>query len=151
MKKEPCVRFGIRIRPKISENPAARRKSRPPSVMLLTASRSQRLMWATWRARRRERAAASALHRRIVTRVHGLLQEPLLVVRPELAHVGIRLERRVDELVALPLAPPDVERAHHVAEVVEAKRSARRVGERHAAQGADQRLLVIRLPAGLLE
>ena len=43
MKKEPWVRFGIRMSPKISENPADSRKSRPPSVTLLTASTSQRL------------------------------------------------------------------------------------------------------------
>src|SRR5437867_7990050 len=44
MKNEPWVRFGIFINPKISENPADSRKRRPPSVMLLTASTSQRLM-----------------------------------------------------------------------------------------------------------
>jgi hypothetical protein len=38
MKNEPCVRFGIFINPKISEKPADRRKRRPPSVTLLTAS-----------------------------------------------------------------------------------------------------------------
>jgi hypothetical protein len=42
MKKEPWVRFGILMRPKISEKPADRRKRRPPSVTLLTASTSQR-------------------------------------------------------------------------------------------------------------
>ena len=43
MKNEPCVRFGIRISPKISENPADSRKRRPPSVMLLTVRSSHRL------------------------------------------------------------------------------------------------------------
>ena len=42
MKNEPCVRFGMRRSPKISENPADSRKRRPPSVMLLTASTNQR-------------------------------------------------------------------------------------------------------------
>ena len=42
MNIEPCVRFGIRIRPKISENPADSRNSRPPSVTLLTERISQR-------------------------------------------------------------------------------------------------------------
>jgi hypothetical protein len=35
MKSAPCVRFAILIRPKISENPAASRKSSPPSARLL--------------------------------------------------------------------------------------------------------------------
>ena len=37
MKNEPCVRLGMRIRPKISEKPADSRNSSPPSVTLLTA------------------------------------------------------------------------------------------------------------------
>src|ERR1700693_5742400 len=41
MKKEPCIRFGIRIRPKISENPADSRNKSPPSAMLFTANVSQ--------------------------------------------------------------------------------------------------------------
>jgi hypothetical protein len=34
MKRPPCVRFAILIRPKISEKPAARRNSNPPSERL---------------------------------------------------------------------------------------------------------------------
>src|SRR4029434_5839945 len=100
MKKKPCVRLGMRISPKISEKPADSRKRRPPSVMLLTASTSQGPMAVERR---------SALHGRIVTRVHRLGQEPLLVVGPELAHLGVRLDRGVDELVTLALATSDVE------------------------------------------
>src|SRR5262249_21975215 len=44
MNSEPCVRLGIRISPKISENPAESRNNRPPSVMLLTASTSMRFI-----------------------------------------------------------------------------------------------------------
>src|SRR4051812_22487865 len=44
MKNEPCIRFGIRISPKISEKPADNRNSRPPSAMLFTARRTQTLM-----------------------------------------------------------------------------------------------------------
>ena len=44
MKKEPWLKLGIRISPKISEKPAASRKRSPPSVMLLTASSSVRFM-----------------------------------------------------------------------------------------------------------
>src|SRR6266700_4411796 len=41
MKNEPCIRFGIRIRPKISENPADSRNSNPPYAMLFTARVNQ--------------------------------------------------------------------------------------------------------------
>src|SRR3954451_19876423 len=44
MNSEPCVRFGMRIRPKISEKPADNRNSSPPNVTLLTASTSQKFM-----------------------------------------------------------------------------------------------------------
>src|SRR5207248_11623990 len=102
MKNEPCVRFGIFMSPKISEKPADNRKSRPPSVMLLTARTSHRSTAPAGRP--------SALQRRIVARVHRLGEEPLLVVRPELAHVRVHLQRRVDELVALALAARSEER-----------------------------------------
>ncbi len=46
MNSEPCVRFGMRISPKISEKPADSRNSSPPNVMLLTASTSQKVMCA---------------------------------------------------------------------------------------------------------
>src|SRR5262245_37287794 len=151
MKNEPWVRFGIRISPKISEKPAARRKSRLPKVMLLTASSKVRLIPAPSPRARKTTARASALERRIVARVHGLRQEPLLVVRPELAHVGIRLDRSVDELAVLLVAAADVEGPHDVAQVVEAERAARRVGQRHTAQRLDQRLPVVGLAARLLE
>src|SRR5713101_7274445 len=142
MKNEPWVRFGILINPKISEKPADRRNRRPPSVTLLTASSSHRLTLGGPR---------SALQRRIVARVHRLRQEPLLVVGPELADLGIRLDRGVDEAIALPLAPPDVVGAHHVAEPVEGEGAARRVGQGDASQGLDEGFPVVRLAAGLLQ
>src|SRR5262245_20331946 len=152
MKNEPWVRFGIRMSPKISEKPAERRKRSPPSVTLLTASSSQRFIgappprWPDLPPR-----SESALERRVVPRVHGLGQEPLLVVRPELAHVRVGLDRGVDELAVLLLALSDVEVADHVAEVVEAERPAWRVGEGEPAHRLDQGLAVVGLAAGLLE
>ena len=44
MNSEPCVRFGMRISPKISEKPADSRNSNPPKVTLLTVSTSQKVM-----------------------------------------------------------------------------------------------------------
>src|SRR6267378_6051423 len=150
MKNEPCVRFGIFISPKINEKPADRRKRSPPSVTLLTASTTVRLM-STGVSPPAAARVGSALQRRVVARIDRLGQEPLFVIGPELAHVGIGLERGVDELVALPLAASDIEVADDVTEVVEVERPARGVGERHAAQRPDQRLLVVGLSARLLE
>ena len=45
MNIEPCVKFGIRISPKISEKPADSRNSRPPNVTLLTVSSSQNVIF----------------------------------------------------------------------------------------------------------
>src|SRR5262249_45412656 len=60
MNSEPCVRLGIRISPKISENPAESRNNRPPSVMLLTASTSMGFMAGAFSTRFR----LSPRHRR---------------------------------------------------------------------------------------
>src|SRR5437879_1556792 len=115
MKNDPCVRLGMRMSPKMREKPADRRKSRPPSVTLFTASTNQRLTPGG--------PLGSALERRIVARVHRLRQEPLLLVRPELAHVLVGLDGGVHELVALPLDAPDVEVPDDVAEPVELERA----------------------------
>src|SRR5262245_13162882 len=167
MKNEPWVRLGILSNPKISEKPAESRKRRPPSVMLLMASTNHKFMrhdpsggfaaailsWGRPGGGRRGRwgrlcVAPSGAKGRIVARVDGLRQEPLLVVRPELTHVGIRLDGRIDELVTLLLAPADVETADHIAEVVEVERSPRGVGERHRAERLNERLAVVGLPTG---
>src|SRR5881409_1511031 len=146
MKNEPWVRLGIFMSPKINEKPDDSRKRRPPSVMLFTASTNHRLMLGG-----PGRESRSALQRRIVTRVHGLREEPLLVVRPELAHFRIRLDRGVDELVALALGAADVEGPHDVAEAIEGEGTARRVGQGHRAERAGERLAVVGLAAGLLQ
>ena len=44
MNSEPCVRFGIRISPKIREKPAERRNRSPPKVTLFTVSTNQAFM-----------------------------------------------------------------------------------------------------------
>ena len=61
MNSEPCVKFGIRISPKISEKPADNRNSKLPKVMLLTVSSSQKFISAVFRyAPRRDRPQAPA-------------------------------------------------------------------------------------------
>src|SRR5262245_41083775 len=163
MKNEPWVRFGIFMSPKISENPADSRKSRPPSVMLLTASTTHKFMKSRSERRlcRRNRCpgggregaaeAPSRAKRRKIARVDGLREEPLLVIGRELADLRIGLDRGIDELVALLLALADEEAPDRVAEVVERDRPARRVGERDATERPDERVAVVGLAARLLE
>src|SRR5258705_12709219 len=108
MKNEPCVRLGIFMRPKISEKPADRRNKRPPSVMLLTASTSHRLIAVRFARRARGTAAIpSRFERRGVARGHALRPGPLLVVCPGLAHPRLSLAGGAVRLVALPVAGPD--------------------------------------------
>src|SRR5207244_13335438 len=69
---------------------------------------------------KRERGSVlEVLRRRPVARIDRVLQELLLVIRPELAHVRIRIDDGLDEayLIALDLADVDV--AHDVAVHVE--------------------------------
>jgi hypothetical protein len=44
MNSAPCVRFAMRMRPKMSENPAASRNSRPPSARLFKVWMIQKFM-----------------------------------------------------------------------------------------------------------
>src|SRR5262249_50724442 len=69
------------------------------------------------------------LCRRVVARIDRILQEFVLVVGPELADVGIGLDHRVDVAAILLLDLAYVDVADHVAELVEAHRSAQ--GVRH--------------------
>src|SRR6185437_12347068 len=142
MNSDPCVKFGIRISPKIREKPADRRKSSPPKVMLFTVSTSQNVIAADIprsnrqiirrRLMRRLRGSSSSrFERRVVARIDGLLEELLLVVGPELAHVMVRLDRLIDQLAVRLFEMANVEIADHVAEMVELDRATRRVGERY--------------------
>src|SRR5512143_1020321 len=140
MNRDPCVRLGIRISPKMSENPADSRNNRPPKVTLLTVSSSQddmaigfpRSFARERRASRQQCPPASLLlERRVVARIDRLRQELLLVVSPELADVVVGLYGFVPEaqtvLGALFAQLPDVEVANHVAEMIELDRAAWRV------------------------
>jgi hypothetical protein len=70
---------------------------------------------------------------------------------PELADVVVGLDGLVPELEAVlgPLrsASADVERSHHVAEVIELDRSTRRVGKVDCFEGRHEFFLVVRLSA----
>src|SRR4249920_2434431 len=134
MNSEPCVKFGIRISPKIREKPADSRNSSPPKVTLLTDSTSQKVIVAVVPPSSCQKSAAGAckapaarlasgFDRRKVARINRLLEELLLVVRPELAHVVVGFYGFVPQaqtvLGALFAQLPDVEVANHVAEMIE--------------------------------
>src|SRR3974377_1961298 len=124
MNIEPCVRLGIRISPKIRENPADSRNKRPPNVTLLTVSSSQNVITAALPL-----CARSALGQwRIVARINRMREILLFRPRPELTDVFIGLDCFVPELQpifgTLGANAPNVESPDHVAEVIEFQRSA---------------------------
>src|SRR5262249_28946769 len=124
MNSEPCVRFGIRISPKMREKPADSRNNKPPKVMLLAVSTSQKVMVAVvpanvsragGRLQRRPLCCRQLrFERRIIARIDGLFEKLLLVVGPELAHIAVNLDRLVDEFAVRLFEMADVEVADHV-------------------------------------
>src|SRR5215469_10184727 len=113
MKKEPCVRFGIRINPKMSEKPADKRNKSPPSVMLLTVSNNHKFINGL-RLAGRAAVAGSGFQRRIIARIDRLREEPVLLISPELAHILIGLDNFVDELAVLFFDPANVDVADDI-------------------------------------
>src|SRR5262252_2230611 len=87
------------------------------------------------------------LRRRKVARIDRLCQKFLFVVGPELAHVGIGLDHRVDEFTVLPFTFANEHGADDVAEMVEMEGAARSVGQRDAVQRLRERLAVVGLAA----
>src|SRR5262245_46685805 len=117
MYSAPCVRFAIRIRPKISEKPAARRNSNPPSARLLS-------VWIAQYCR----SVLQVVGRRPVPRVDRVLQEILGLVAPELADVRVGVDYLVHQ-------PPEL--AHHLADVDISNDIAVRVELHRATAGVD--------------
>src|SRR5215469_13176423 len=142
MNSEPWVRLGIRISPKINENPADNKNSRPPKAMLLPANINHRFIAIFY---------GSTFYWRIIARIDRLGEEPLFVIAPELTDVGIGPDDGIDQLFAFPLAAADEDVADDITEMVEMKSSARRVGQRNRPQRPDERLLVVGTAAGLVE
>src|SRR6185312_4942451 len=162
MNSEPCVKFGMRISPKIREKPADNRNSSPPKVMLLTASTSQKVIVAVFQPSSCQKSTAGAFaapatrrvsgfDRRKVARIDRLLQELLLVISPELTHVVIGLDSFVDELAVRLFEMADEDVANHIPQMIELDRAARRISQRDRFHGGHKGGLVIRLPAGLLQ
>src|SRR6187551_3496063 len=162
MNSEPCVRFGMRINPKIREKPADNRNSSPPKVMLLTANTSQKVIVAVFPPSSCQKSTAGAFaapaarlvsgfDRREVARIDRLLQEPLFVVSPELTHVVIGLDRLVDQLAVRLFEMANEDFADHVPQMVELDGTARRIGERDRLHRGHERRLVVRLAPGLLK
>src|SRR6516162_11366828 len=142
MNKEPCVRLGIRISPKINENPADNKNKRPPKAMLLPANISHRFIAAY---------PGSAFQRRIIARIDRLGEEPLFVIGPELAAVGRRLDDGVDQPVAFSLAAADEDVADDISEMVDMEGTARRVGQRDCPHRLYERFLVVGTATGCFE
>src|SRR6185437_11351228 len=88
---------------------------------------------------------------RIVAREHRLFEELLRIVVPELADVGIALDRHVRELAVPFLDPTDIDREDQIAIFVELDRSARRFAQRYGTDRLDQRIAIVNLAAGRLE
>src|SRR5829696_8165703 len=151
MKNEPCIRFGMRISPKISEKPAESRNSKPPSARLFTPSVSQSVIHQPFAAGSAGTASLQVLGQRVVARIDGLLQELRRRIGPELADLRVGLDRGVDEVAALALAAAYEHRADDVAAFVEGDRAAWRVFERQPVQRLAERLPVVRLAAGLAQ
>src|ERR1700752_1390896 len=142
MNIEPCVRLGIRISPKIRENPADSRNKRPPNVTLLTVSSSQNVITAALPL-----CARSALGQwRIIARIDRMREIFLFRPRPELTDILIGFDGLVPELQpifgAFGANTSNVEIPDHVAEVIEFQRAARRIGQIDRPQRAHELFLV---------
>src|ERR1700722_17663540 len=107
MNIEPCVRFGIRISPKISEKPADSRNNRPPNVTLLTVSSTQNVISGAlalpgrkhWQTQIRRLLFSSAFCQRwVVARVNRMREEFLFGPVPELTDIVISLDGLVPDL-----------------------------------------------------
>src|SRR6266852_5598563 len=145
MYKEPCVRFAMRISPKMSEKPAASRNSRPPRARL----------FSVWMIQYCTKNGAGCpgpvflpclrleiLRGRPVARVHRILQELLRLVGPELAHVRVGVDDAVHEAPVLALDLADIHAPDHVAVAIEGHRSPRGV-DLDGAHGLHERGLVL--------
>src|SRR5260370_25281177 len=108
MKSAPCVRLAMRIRPKMSEKPAASRNSNPPSARLFS-------VWMTQNCK----LLFQVLGRRPVARIDRVLEELLGLVGPELAHVRIGVDDAIHQPAVLALDLAQVHVAHDVAVPVE--------------------------------
>src|SRR5262245_59064854 len=156
MKSAPWVRFAILMRPKMSEKPDESRNSSPPRARLFSVWMTQncmRLPPASRLARERARARQGAralrlevLRRRVVARVRRCLEVLLGLVRPELAHVRVRVDHGVHQPPLFPLDLADVDVADDVTVLVELDRSAHRV-DLDRAHRLHERFLVLDLAA----
>src|SRR3989441_539362 len=96
-------------------------------------------------------ATSAVLTRRELPRVHGLLQELLRVVLPELAHMRVRVDDGVLQLAAEALDLADVDVLRRVAVSVHLHRAAGRVGDPHPAQRGHERRAILDVAADRLD
>src|SRR6266508_3835341 len=91
------------------------------------------------------------LRRRVVARIDRILQELVLLIGPELAHVGIGLDHRVDVTPVLLLDLADIDVADDVAEFVEPHRAAQGVRHLRLPERLYERVFVLGLAVDCLE
>src|SRR6478609_3365444 len=167
MNSEPCVRFGIRINPKISENPDDSRNSSPPNVMLFTASTRYKVIAGLFSRRQLKKARAPVLapaiavsrsalfQRRIIPRIDRMREVLLLRPVPELADILVGLHRLIPELEAVFRALfahlANVNVADDIAEMVELDRPARGVRQGDLFHHAHELFFVAGVTARSLE
>src|SRR3974390_2019624 len=151
MNIEPCVRLGMRISPKMRENPADSRNNRPPNVTLWTVSSSQNVITAALPLR-----ARSALGQwRIIARIDWVREILLFRPCPELTDILIGFDGFVPEFESIFGAfganTPNVESSDHIAEVIEFQRAARGIGQTDRLQGGHELVLVAPIAARRLQ
>src|SRR3954463_10361800 len=99
MKYAPCERLAMRIKPKISEKPAASVNSTPPRARLFRLWISQKFMPRLYPPMDYfEGLLLEVLGCRIVARVDRRSEEVRLLVSPELAHLRVGLDHGVGQL-----------------------------------------------------
>src|SRR6266545_6452546 len=105
----------------------------------------------TGMARTNRELLLEVLRRRVVARIDRVLQELVLFIGPELAHIGIGLDHRVDIAPVLLLDLADIDVADDVAELVEPHRAAQGVRHFRLSQCLHERFFVFGLAVDRLE
>src|SRR5262249_40151830 len=160
MKTAPCARFGMRIRPKISEKPEDRRNSRPPKATLLRVWISQNCIGsASWISPRydtildvapifveswcRMASLFKIARGRIVAGINWVLKKRLGVVGPELTDIRIGAHDVIHELPALAHHFANVDVPHDVPISVERHGSTHRIWHLNGPQRRHEGVLVL--------
>src|SRR5262245_24545842 len=125
--------------------------SRATGSPMRTTSPGCARSYAATKPRRSARLISAVPTRRMRSRIGWRLEEVRLGIRPELTHVLDRLDHGVLEAAVFALDATDVDVVHGLPVLVEPDRTTRRVGNRHAAQGLEERVGVFHLATDPVE